>query len=274
MNDLVPAGRRIDRPALQRIIQRAAELQATERDVGDSLTEEELLQLGEEVGILPIHIRRALQEERTRALVDSRRTALTWLVGPRFVAAERTIRGTQDRVDGTLRQWMVEGELMQVKRRFPDRMSWERKEGAWASLRRSFGAGGRKYTLSRAREVITRVTDVGDGKCLVQLVADLSNTRNEHLAGSGMTVGAGAATTGVALVLGVMTPVAVVPALLSAPIALAIARSRRRKMEDFQVALEQILDHLQHGDLDRQLGQKGAGVSVVERIAEEIRKSF
>jgi hypothetical protein len=45
-------------------------------------------------------------------------------------------------------------------------------------------------------------------------------------------------------------------------------------MEDFQVALEQILDHLQHGDLDRKLGQKGPGVSVVERIADEIRKSF
>ncbi len=274
MNDLVPSGRRIDRPALQRIIQRAAELQATERDVGDSLTEEELLQLGEEVGILPIHMRRALQEERTRALVDSGGATLTWLVGPRFIATERTIGGSRDAIDRKLQRWMAEGELMQVKRRFEDRMSWERKEGAWASLRRSFGAGGRKYTLSRAKEVITRVTDVGDGKSLVQLVADLSNTRNEYLVGSGMTLGAGAATTGVALVLGVMTPVAVVPALLGAPIAFAVARSRRRKIEDFQVALEQILDHLQHGDLDRQLGQKGSGVSVVERIAEEIRKSF
>lgn len=274
MNDLVPSGRRIDRPALQRIIQRAAELQASERDVGDSLTEEELMQLGDEVGILPVHIRRALQEERTRALVQDDSTTLAWLVGPRFVAAERTIGGSRDRLDTMLQKWMMDGELMQVRRRFPDRMSWERKEGAWASLRRSFGVAGRKYTLSRAREVTTRITEVGDGKCLVQLMADLSNTRSEHLVGSTMTLGAGAATTGVALVLGVMTPVAVVPALLSAPIALAILRSRRRQMEDFQVALEQVLDRLQHGDLDRQLGQRGSGVSVVERIAEEIRKSL
>jgi len=274
MNDLVPSERRIDRPALQRIIQRAAELQATERDVGDSLTEEELLLLGEEVGILPVHLRRALQEERTRALVAADQGMLHRLIGPRYVAAERMIGGSKGGIEGSLRRWMAEGELLQVKRRFSDRMSWERKEGAWASLRRSFGAGGRKYTLSRAREVVTRVVEMGDGRCLVQLVADLSNTRNEHLVGSGMVLSAGAATTGVALVLGVMTAVAIVPAIISAPIAVAIVRSRRGQVEEFQVALEQILDRLQHGDADPQPSRGVTGVSVVDRIAEEIRKNL
>lgn len=274
MNDLVPSEPRIDRPALRRIIQRAAELQASDRDVGDSITEGELIRLGEEVGILPVHLRRALREERTRALVAADRGLLTQLLGASRVAAEREIPGTREAIAQSLQQWMDEGELLQVKRRFPDRMSWERKEGAWASLRRSLGSGGRKYTLSHAREVITRVVETADGTCLVQLAADLSNTRNEYLFGSGMTLGAGAATTGVAMVLGVMTPVAVLPAVLCVPLAFSVARSRRRKVDDFQVALEQILDRLEHGDPAPQTGHRGTGVAVVDRIAAEIRKNL
>ena len=42
---------RIDRAALERIIQRAAELQTAERDIGDNLTSDEVMALGAEVGI-------------------------------------------------------------------------------------------------------------------------------------------------------------------------------------------------------------------------------
>jgi len=49
MSEGTPA--RIDRAALERIIQRAAELQTAEREMGDSLTSDELMALGREVGI-------------------------------------------------------------------------------------------------------------------------------------------------------------------------------------------------------------------------------
>ena len=42
---------RIDRTALERIIRRAAELQTAEREVGDTLTSEELIAVGAEVAI-------------------------------------------------------------------------------------------------------------------------------------------------------------------------------------------------------------------------------
>ena len=45
------AGELISREALERIIQRAAELQAAERDIGEGLTKDELLTLGQDVGI-------------------------------------------------------------------------------------------------------------------------------------------------------------------------------------------------------------------------------
>src|SRR5207249_176863 len=76
------AGDLIRREALERIIQRAAELQAGEQDIGEGLTEPELLALGQDVGIPSRYLRQALLEERTRPPVEARGGLLAWLVGP------------------------------------------------------------------------------------------------------------------------------------------------------------------------------------------------
>ncbi len=274
MSDLVPSGPRYDRTQLERVIQRAAELQSREREVGDSLTEAELLQLGEEVGIAPSHLRRALQEERSRALVPDERGAMVRMFGRKRVATERVIAGESTKIEKRLFEWMSEGELLQVKRRYPDSISWERKEGAWASLRRSLGVGGRKYLLARSRELVTRVSAIDGDRSLVQLIADLSNTRNEYITGSALLFSSGAAITGVAFVLSVMAPVALLPVAVSLPIAYTVARDRRRQVEKVLVALEQILDRLEHGDLDQKPKLRGPHVNVVGRITEEIRRNL
>lgn len=274
MSDLVPSEPRIDRAALERIIRRAAELQTREREIGDGLSDSELMSLGEEVGILPQHLRQALSEERSRELTTADHGLVTRFLGPRRVAAQRTVPGKTLSTETALREWMSEGELLQVKRRYPDRTSWERKEGAFASIKRSFGVGGRKYVLAGATEVVTKVIEAGEADSRVQLIADLSNKRRGYLIGSSVFLGGGATTTGIALALGVMAPVAVVPVILSAPIAALIARSHRQEIEKFQVALEQILDRLEHGELEMRHGILGPDVAGVGRIAQEIRKNL
>jgi hypothetical protein len=274
MNDLVPSEPRIDRPALERIIQRAAELQTKEREIGDGLSDTELMHLGEEVGILPQHLKKALSEERSRELAAADRGIITQFLGPRRVVAQRTVPGKAADTEAALRDWMSEGELLQVKRRYPDRTSWERKEGGFTSLRRAFGGGGRKYVLASAAEVVTRVIETDERHCHVQLVADLANKRNGSLIGSSILVGGGATTTGIALVLGVMVPVAVIPVVLSAPIAALVARSHRNELEKFQVALEQILDRLEHAEIAVKQKLIGPDVAGVGRIAQEIRKNL
>lgn len=274
MNDLVPSEPRIDRPALERIIQRAAELQTKEREIGDGLSDTELMHLGEEVGILPQHLKKALSEERSRELAAADRGIITQFLGPRRVVAQRTVPGKAADTEAALRDWMSEGELLQVKRRYPDRTSWERREGGFTSLRRAFGGGGRKYVLASAAEVVTRVIETDERHCHVQLVADLANKRNGSLIGSSILVGGGATTTGIALVLGVMVPVAVIPVVLSAPIAALVARSHRNELEKFQVALEQILDRLEHEEIAVKQKLIGPDVAGVGRIAQEIRKNL
>jgi hypothetical protein len=273
MTDLVPSEQPIDRAALDRIVKRAAELQAQEREIGEGLTEDQLMQLGREVGISTPHLQRALMEERSRSLVPTQGGFGEWLTGPRFVAAARTVSGTQASVEGALHHWMTQGELLQVKRRFPDGTSWERQEGAFASIKRSLSLGGRRYVLARAREVVSRVAALDEERCYVQLVADLSNSFREYLAGSGVIGGGGVLATGVAFLVGVLPPFAVVPGLLAIPVAVAVARSRRTDVERCQVALEQILDRLEHGDIEARR-RRGPGPGPLFRLADEIKKSL
>src|SRR2546425_10765876 len=74
-------GELISREALERIIQRAAELQAAEHDIGEGLTKAELLALGQDVGIPERYLHQALLEEQTRAVVEQRRGALARAAG-------------------------------------------------------------------------------------------------------------------------------------------------------------------------------------------------
>ena len=171
MADNLPSGPKIDREALERIIRRAAELQAGEKDIGEGLTDQELYQLGQDVGIGDRYLRQALLEERTRTAVEPRRGLVVWLAGPDRVAASRTIPRSRRETDAALQSWMTEGELLQVKRRYPEQTTWEAQQGAYASLKRAFGSRGRKYLLARAREVAGATTEVDERHCHVQLVA-------------------------------------------------------------------------------------------------------
>lgn len=273
MTDIVPSGPRIDRAALERIVKRAAELQSQEREIGEGLTETELLKLGQDVGIPAPYLRQALMEERTRSAAPARGSVAVWLAGPRSVAAARTIPGTPSAVEAALHHWMTQGELLQVKRRFPDGTSWERQEGAFASLKRSLGLGGRRYVLARAREVVSRVVALGDNRCYVQLVADLSNSFRDYLAGSGAIGGGGVVASGMAFMIGVLPPFALIPGLLAIPAAFALARSRRTDVERCHVALEQVLDRLQHGEIEIQQ-RTGPGTGSFVRLADHIKKSL
>src|SRR6266516_2150443 len=152
-------GELISRAALERIIQRAAELQAAEHDIGEGLTKAELLALGQDVGIPERYLHQALLEEQTRAVVEQGRGALAWI---------------------------EDEELLQVKRRHADRTSWEPKVGAFASIQRALGTKGKTYALARAAEVAGQVTQLEPGFCHVQLVANVANLRKARLSGAGV----------------------------------------------------------------------------------------
>ena len=273
MNDLVPDTSRIDRAALERIIKRAAELQTVERDIGDGLSEHELFQLGQEVGIPGRYLQQALLEEQTRSVVLAEPGLAAWLAGPRYAIAQRSVPGNAEDVRAALHHWMIEGELLTVRRRFPDRTSWEPRRDMVASLKRGFEVGGRPYRLARAREIIGQVSRLDDTACHVRLLADLTNTRRNHLGGAATIAGSGAVATTVGITLGVMLPIALLPAGIGLVAGATLARRRLGHVEQMQVSLEQVLDRLEHGEV-RPDGSGGRALGTFERLAREIRRSL
>ncbi len=270
--DLVPPDERISREALERIIHRAAELHTKAHDIGDQLTPDEVLELGKEVGIPTRHLQQALLEERARGVTGDQ-GMLVKLAGPKRLSAARTVPGQAAEVETALSHWMTAEELLTVKRRYPQGRSWEARKDFLAALKRSLGVGGRRYALARAKEILGRVEQLEDQWCHVTLIADLSNTRTERVAGGAALLTSGATFTAIAVVLGVAAAVAVIPAVAGVAGGLAIARSHRSQVERVQVAMEQVLDGLERDEIavpmDSPDGQTG---SLVRRLTAEIRE--
>src|SRR2546426_797985 len=173
----------ISREALERIIKRAAELQAGEHDVGDGLTNNEVLALGKDVGIPDRYLRQAMLEEQTRVAPEVATGTWAWLTGPRSVVAYRVVPGDRAAVERELSRWMIEEELLQPKRHFADRTSWEPKAGAFASIQRAL-AGRRRYSLAQAGEVTAQVVQLEPGFCFVRLEADIRQQRTKRITGA------------------------------------------------------------------------------------------
>jgi hypothetical protein len=261
----------ITREALERIVQRAAELQAHEQDVGEGLTRDEVLALGKDVGIPARYLQRALIEEVTHTGLAPERGILAWLVGPAALAAARVVPGDRAAVERALGVWLEQEELLQVKRRHADHTTWEPKVGAFASLQRALGAGGKTFALARAAEIAVSVTSLESGFCHLQLRADIRPLRRKRLAGVIALLGLGALVTTLAPVLGALFPWLLLPGAVLALAALAYGRGHRRDNERIHVGLEQLLDRLERGESKPEARLAGPGVSALGRIADELR---
>ena len=174
------------------------------------------------------------------------------IVGAATVSSSRVVSGPPASTLAQLDEWMQREECLRVKRHFPDRIVWEARQGFFDTLRRGLNVGGRGYALTRAHEVSATVVSVDGDRSLVRLDADLG-THRSAVAGQGATlVTLGALSSGAAVALGILLPVAVVPALVGGAVGYYQARSRHAAtLGRAQLALEQVLDRLERGELPR-----------------------
>lgn len=267
----------VSREALERIIQRAAELQAGEHEIGEGLTNNEVLALGKDVGIPDRYLRQAMLEEQTRIAPPEKNPGTwSWLTGPRSLVAHRVVPGDRAAIERALNRWMTDEELLQPKRHYSDRTSWESKPGAFASIQRAL-AGGRRYALARASEVSAQIVQLEPGFCLVRLEADVREPRSKRITGASVMTLVGWGLTGAAALiappLALAKAIAFVPALGMTIGGMFVARSHVSANERMTVALEQVLDRLERGDT-RSAGQTPALPQTFVRIADEVRKVF
>jgi hypothetical protein len=264
----------IDRAALERIIQRAAELQTSEREIGEGLTPDEVLALGREVGIPGRYLQQALLEERARIVQAGPGGFLSRTVGPAAIAAQRVVRGEREAIEATLVRWMEKHELFSVQRHQPGRITWEPTGGFQAAYRRAVGAvGGTRHPimLSRADTVSCTVLELEPGYCNVALTATAGKARTESVGGSAALASAGVVGTGVLAAVGAVLPVVLIPLPLALGLGYIALRRYGPVVARIQLGLERALDQLEHGSrADRLL--PATPPRLMELLADELRK--
>ena len=256
MAENLPAKAPLDRTAIERVLARATELQATaaSQDQSGLLTEADLIEIGKEAGISSATLTQALAEERSRIAIPEESGFVASITGPAVATASRTVKGNQAEILAALDSWMQRDECLRVQRRFPDRITWEPRSGFLDTVQRNLNIAGRGYHLVRASQVAATIVPVDGERVLVRLDADMSESR-----GSRVRVGAGALIagilgSGIVAIIGsiavapeafmVLGGAAAVPTLAGAAAGYQIGKGHRQVIMRAQLALEQILDRL------------------------------
>lgn len=249
---LVP---RLDRASLERVLARAAELQgsAADSDSAENFTEEQLIELGKEVGLSPQNLRQALAEERTRSAAPENEHGLAASVfGPSRVSAARTVPGKASEILASIDAWMQREETLIVKRHHADRIVWEPSREFGAAFRRAFKPGGRDYALSNAFEVAATVIAIDDTRAHVVLDGDFRTRRSRLSLQVAGGMGVGGLVSGSLLFTALPAVVAAAPVVAVAALGIMGGRQlQARVITRAQLALEQLLDRLERGEFKR-----------------------
>jgi hypothetical protein len=267
---------KIDRSAIERIIQRATELQTGERDIADGLTPEEVVSLGKEVGIPERYLQQAMLEERSRDIAPAPEGVLDRAIGPGTVRAERVVRGNPDEVEQRLSRYMDNHELLTLQRQQPGRITWEPLRGVQGALRRSSAVfqGNRPFMLSRAGLVSATVIALEPGFCHVGLAAELRGSRGGFMGGAAALGSVGVAAGAVLLVMSPFIWLAVAPLPFAAALSWGVLRQYRPVVERAKLGLERALDHLERGEPKPTHALPSRAGGVMGAIIEEVRKAI
>jgi len=239
----------LHRAALERVLLRAAELQAAGADVPETLTEAELHSLASEVGIAPQALRQALLEERMRVVLPEERGILATLAGPATFVATRILNGTPKEILAKMDSDLQSEENLKERRRFPDRVVWGPRGGFAGTIRTLTRLDGRGFPLARADEVNAVVIPSEGGRAHVRIEATLNARRISAAQAAVIGVFGGVLVGGVMSLLSVFLPAAIAAGALITGSAGWMARKNYLRDARFtQLAIEQTLDRLEFGE--------------------------
>lgn len=270
----------LDRASLERVLARAAELQAGQAEPAEQMSEAQLIEVGKEVGISPEHVRLALAEERTRVQLPEARGVVGGLFGGEEVTASRVVSGSATDILGRLDDWMQKEESLRPKRRFADRLTWEARRDFLGTVQQGLNFSGRAYALTSTDEVGATVVPVDAQRCIVRLDASLAGARRRHVIGGSLAVGGGVLGLAGLVTLSALLPggsvafgvlVGLAPAVGGGAAAYAVAAAQRRRVARAQLALEQILDRLERGEIRKPANPLADFIDQVARKVEQIR---
>jgi hypothetical protein len=253
------SSRGLTRREFDDVIRRATELAASEADSGEgSLDEAELLRIAGEVGLPERHVRKALAEMRTGAIIrePTPTSSLDRTFGPEILRASRVVAGAPREIADKLDAFLVGGQLLQQVRR-TDRMLQYRPAIDWASqVARAASATKGRYYVAASRWVEIRLEPLEEQRTLVEIEVD-PGTRQEaaSAAAAGIFFGGGGAGAGAAILAASVAPwtLALLAGLgmasgVGSLIWRATGERHKKKLKDVLAEIEGILDKLEMGD--------------------------
>ena len=234
---------------LEAVIRRALELQAGQSAGGaDGVPEADVVRIGQELGIEPAAVRRAMAEVQGRP--PETRSALDGFVGPATIRASRVVPRAASVTGPQLDHHLRDAEFMIAQRRYAGRTRYVQDSSIAAGLARFTRGLSRSVQPLKLKQLDAAVSPLDAGSSLVELSVDLATARSGLLAGvlgSSSVLAAGWAGTVWA------TPIADPLMLVGVPVVAgawagmrAIFRSMSRSTEE---KLELLLDRLEHDEL-------------------------
>jgi hypothetical protein len=263
---------------LDRIIQRATELQTGEREIGDNLTPAQVLELGRDVGIPAKYLQQAMLEHRMGAVAESEdKGFVARVVGPREVRAQRVVQGDRASVIRSLVDWMNRNESLVLQRQQAGWVSWEPLRGMQAAIRRGTAAldtSKPKFMLSKADLVTAAVTELDSGYCHVALSATIGTQRRGFIGGAVAATSVGASAAIIASIMSPFLVVTVPPLVVGTAIGWYVLGRFKPVMERVQLGLERALDFLERGGIKPGHEQASRGPGLFDLLATEVRRAL
>ncbi|HEX8394217.1 MAG TPA: hypothetical protein VF665_17875 [Longimicrobium sp.] len=241
--------RRLSSQELEAVIRRAVEIQSAAGTPDEGITEGEVLRIGQELGLDPVSVRRAITDVRGQAPPE--RGMMVRAMGPGVIRAARTVRRPGAAVGLLLEEYLLRCEYMLVQRRFPDRTRYVRGTGVAAVLGRASRKFGASHAAMDLAQLDVAISALDADSCLVELTVDTSGVRAGMAAGAAtMGIGAGVGITAAVLATPIIDPLA----LLSLPAMLGSWLGMRgiygAVQSSTQDKLESCLDRVEHNELN------------------------
>lgn len=247
--------RQVPAEDLEQIVRRAAELQNKRGNSGSQLlTEDEVIEIGRQVGLQPDHVRRAMAEIHAESLAPTPppgNRMLDAIAGDSRAEVRRVVAGNPVVIQQQIELQLRDREKLSALRRRPTRSVWEASGRVIDRVERFMNLSGKEYTLAESREVHLAVSETEPGWSVVTLSADLTNKRDELLytAGSCVAVAAILAAVFVGEELGytalVLTSVALLAGLAAAAIGIPwVRRDIAKRRARVELLLEGLVDQV------------------------------
>jgi hypothetical protein len=191
--DVVPSDK-LTRKEVDFVLRRAGEIDkhapGSERASDEAISVQELVKLGEEVGLRPEALNQALAEVRRGVPVEPEANGpLDRALGAGRVVVSRVVGAPIETVRRAVDRFLRD-QLMTVRRHHGDRVEWERAQGIWPGLVRSLDFS-KRYAFSLVSRVETILSREGPdgGDTAITFNIDVSEMRRERFTQMGLRAG-------------------------------------------------------------------------------------